>query len=204
MSNWLVSSLWPGLTVWCALFVSDYALTITCARLYLSGANNKIVIEGSYEITPYFQKDIDSLRLISPRFLFALFWIAGLITIMWLLTRQSQPEPYDFILGVLILTQLTIHVRHLRNLFLFRAILNTDWVRGRIEYSRQLSLRASAAELLTFSGMFFLLFAFTFSWFILGGATGCLSMAIKHRRLASKIPASKATQELKAAIPQGD
>lgn len=189
MSNFFLRSLWPGLLVWIVLYVSDYALTITAARLYRKGVNEKIVFEGSYEITPYFQKDIDSLRLISPRFLVALLWIAGLLTFSWLFFARSQPELYEFMLGLMILVQLSIHTRHLRNLFLFRAITKTNGITGRIEYSRALMLRMSSTESLIFSGMFLILFAFTQSWFILGGAVGCLSLAAKHFRLARKCSA---------------
>jgi hypothetical protein len=186
LSNFFLRSLWPGLLVWIVLYVSDYALTITAARLYRKGVNEKIVFEGSYEITPYFQKDIDSLRLISPRFLVALLWIAGLLAVSWLFFAQSQPELYEFMLGLMILVQLSIHTRHLRNLFLFRAITKTSGITGRIEYSRALMLRMSSTESLIFSGMFLILFAFTQSWFILGGAVGCLALAAKHFRLARK------------------
>jgi hypothetical protein len=189
LSNFFLRSLWPGLLVWIVLYVSDYALTITAARLYRKGVNEKIVFEGSYEITPYFQKDIDSLRLISPRFLVALLWIAGLLTFSWLFFARSQPELYEFMLGLMILVQLSIHTRHLRNLFLFRAITKTSGITGRIEYSRALMLRMSSTESLIFSGMFLILFAFTQSWFILGGAVGCLSLAAKHFRLARKCSA---------------
>src|SRR5260370_42439602 len=79
--------------------------------------------------------------------------------------------------------QLAVHTRHLGNLLLFRAIIKTDQIRGRIEYLRLLLLRTSAAELLSFSGLFFLLFVFTKDWVMLGVASSCLSTAAKHRRL---------------------
>jgi hypothetical protein len=190
LSNVFLNSLWPGLSVFIVLYVCDYALTITSARLYRSGASEKIVFEGSYEITPLFQKDVDSLRLVSPRFLAALALSGGLLAGSWLLSAQSQPEWYEFVLGVMILVQLSIHTRHLRNLFLFRTINKTGEVRGRIEYSRGLLLRMSSAEALIFSVLYLILFAFTLSWFILGGAIGCLSVAAKHRSLSRKCLAS--------------
>jgi hypothetical protein len=174
---------WAGLAVWAALFVSDYALTITCARLYQNGVRDKIVFEGSYEITPYFQRDIDSLRRLSPRFVLALLWSSVVLFVLWRLVGQSTPEMYSFFLGAMILVQLAIHMRHFRNLFLFRAAAS-DAVRGRIEYSRRVILRSSSFELLEFSGLFLALFAFTHSWFVLGGGMGCLSVAGKHWRLA--------------------
>ena len=69
MQNPFFVNAWPGVAVWIALYVSDYVLTVKCARLYKSGAHEKVVVEGSYELTAYFQRDIDSLRLFSPRFI---------------------------------------------------------------------------------------------------------------------------------------
>lgn len=177
-----LQNFWVGLTVWAALFVSDYALTIRCARLYQNGVRDKITFEGSYEITPHFQRDIDSLRRVSPRFLLSLVWTSALLFLAWRFVGQSTPEMYCFLLGALILVQFAVHMRHFRNLFLFRAALS-DAIRGRIEYSRRVLLRSSALELAEFSVLFFALFAFTQSWFVLGGGVGCLIVAAKHWRL---------------------
>jgi hypothetical protein len=57
---------WPGLLLWAAVYSSDYAATILSARLYRAKAKEHLVFEGSYEVTPYFQKDVDSLRWVSP------------------------------------------------------------------------------------------------------------------------------------------
>jgi hypothetical protein len=190
LSNFFLSSPWPGLLVCTVLYVCDYTLTIICARLYRGGVNQKFVFEGSYEITPLFQKDVDSLRRVSPRFLATLILCGSLLAVSWLLSAQLQPELYEFVLGVMILVQLSVHSRHLRNLFLFRAVNNTDEVHGRLEYSRALLLRMSAVEALIFSALYLILFAFTQSWFILGGAIGCLSVAAKHRSLSRKCLAS--------------
>jgi hypothetical protein len=69
---------------------------------------------------------------------------------------------------------------------MFRAMGKSDCVRGRIEYSRPFILQMSSDELFIFSAFFLLLFVFTQSWFVLGGAMSCFSTAIKHRRLAQK------------------
>jgi hypothetical protein len=182
------------------LYVCDYALTITCARLYRRSVNEKLVFEGSYETTPLFQKDVDSLRRLSPRFIAALILCGNLLAGSWLLSAQSQPELYEFLLGVMILVQVSIHTRHGRNLFLFRAMNKTDEVRGRIEYSRSLLLRMSSVEHFIFSALYLILFAFTQSWFIFGGAVGCLSLAAKHRSLARK---RLATAPAAVQSPQG-
>jgi hypothetical protein len=198
--SFFFSSLWPSLTVWVLLYISDYTLTLTCARLYRAGVCEKLVFEGSFELNPIFQKDINSLRRFSPRFLALLFITSGMLATIWFLSAQSVPELYLFASGSMILLELTVHTRHLRNLFMFRAMLKSDYVRGRIEYSRPFILQVSANELFVFSAMFLLLFVFTQSWFVLGGAATCLSTALKHRRLAQK-EASKAVVALQPESP---
>jgi len=78
-------------------------------------------------------------------------------------------------------------MRHFRNLVIFRSINNTDLIRGRIEYSRPAVLRASSWECFAFSGFYLTLFAFTGSWFILGGVAACFSLGVKHRKLVAKL-----------------
>ena len=185
-------SLWPGLLLWVVLYVSDYFFTIACARMYR--AQDKIVFEGSFEITPAFQNDVNALRFVSPRFLLALGVSVALLSTLWWLTRQPPfwTDGYVFALGALILLELTIHVRHLRNWFLFRTAFGPDGVAGRLEYPRGILLRTSAFELLVFAGLFSVLFLLTASWFMLGGVTTCLVTAWKHFRLARKHAASRA------------
>jgi hypothetical protein len=187
VESFFFASVWPGLIVWTALYISDYALTLTCARLYKRAASAKIVFEGSFEITPYFQRDIDSLRVISPRFVAALFISLAYLAGVWWFAVESSPALYEFVVGLLVSTELAVHHRHIRNLFLFRAIANNgDALQGRIRYPRPLMLRMSSVEKVAFAGLFAILFAFTLSWFLLGGAIGCLSVAFKHLRLAQK------------------
>ena len=192
MPSFLFDNFWPGMAVWSLLYISDYALTIICARLYR--AQETIIFEGSYELTPFFQRDIDSLRVVSPRFVFILLLTLSMLGFLWILNKQSPaPELWQLVLGLLIVVQLAIHTRHLRNLLLFRSIKYTDLVRGRIEYARALTLRMSSLECFAFSVLFLVLFIFTRSWFILGGAIGCFSLAIKHRKLARKLRSSLTT-----------
>lgn len=186
MPNFLFEHAWPGMVVWGLLYISDYALTTVCARLY--GRQETIVFEGSYEITPFYQRDIDSLRVVSPRFIFILLLTLGGLGFLWILNKSSPaPELWQFVLGVLVGAQLAVHMRHLRNLVLLRSINHTKLVRGHIEYGRSVILRASSWECFAFSGFFLTLFAFTRSWFILGGALACFSLGVRHRRLAGRL-----------------
>lgn len=186
---------WPGLTLWVALYVSDYALTIVCARMYR--AQDQVILEGSFEITPAFQADVNALKVVSRRFLLALCVSTAALWLLWQLTLlpPGWPEAYPFALGALILPELVVHVRHLRNWFLFRKALGAGGVRGRLEYPRGIILRMSALEFLAFAGVFCVLYAATTSWFILGGTLACAVTAWRHLRLAQKQADSKATTD---------
>lgn len=114
MTDFFRESPWPGLILWVALFVSDYAFTIAGARTYR--AHEKIVFEGSVEITPLYQADVDELRRVSPRFLSVPVLIAALIWLMWQVTELTvgYSEAYPFFLGMFIGLQVAVHIRHSR------------------------------------------------------------------------------------------
>jgi len=181
------ASPWPGLVMWAVLYTSDLVFTMTCARLYQQGAREFVRFEGSYEITPYYQNDVDRLRLFSPRFFAALAATCALQGLMWYLTMSTGilPDVYVFAVGAMVLTELTIHVRHVRNLFLFRALVSGDGgITGHIEYPRPIMLRLSAIEIAAFAGLYAILYIVTESWFLLGGTVACLSLAINHLKLS--------------------
>ena len=179
----LVSTPWPGIVLWTVLYCSDYLLTLAGARLYRQGVSEIIVLEGSYELTPTFQRDIDALRLISPRFLICL---PVTDVLLWLLWRSDESYTYVFVLGMLVCIELMIHARHARNLLLFRAVARGRGIRGRIEYAREHILTQSSLELLSFSLVFAMLFAFTGSAFVAGGSVGCAAIAGSHWTLARR------------------
>jgi hypothetical protein len=179
----LLRTPWPGIVLWSGLYCSDWLLTLTCARLYRMRVSDTIVFEGSYEITPLYQSDIDSLRGVSPRFLIVL-GVSALF--LWWVWRDSESGLYAFVLGALVCVELVVHIRHLRNLFLFREIARKQSVRGRIEYKRDLLLFASSFEILSFAVLFIVVFAFSGSRFVLGGAIGSASLAVQHWMFARK------------------
>jgi hypothetical protein len=190
MLDFFVDRLWPGIAAWTVLYISDYAMTIWCASLYQKHVRQTITFEGSYELTPVYQRDVDALRRVSPRFVVALGSSVAVLALLWVFVRASLPLLYAFVLGALLLLEVTVHVRHVRNLSMFRDIAKGGSIHGRIEYSRPMVLRMSAVELVAFSGMYFVIFLFTQSWFVLGGAAACVSTARKHFMLARKSAAS--------------
>jgi hypothetical protein len=180
--------LWPVL--WAGLYISDYCFTIACARLYQ--AQSTVVFEGSYEITPIFQADVNALRRVSPRFVAIL--VASTVYVWWLARLGSAWETRDVFavaIGALVLIQVTVHLRHLRNWFLLRAV-HRGSITGHIDYSRGVVLRGSAFELLSFSVVYACLFVVTRDLFVLGGAIACAVLSVNHYWLARRHDARRA------------
>src|SRR4029434_7448157 len=176
----LTDTLWPGVLLWVVLYISDYWCTLTCARMYRGGVQHVVAFEGSYELTPYYQKDVDALRRMSPRFVVTLVASVSVLVALWTVSRQEAASAYAFGLGALVLVEAAVHVRHVRNLYIFRRILAHGGVSGRIEYARSFALGLSGLELLGFA------FAYLAAWlaepnaFLAGGGFGCRSLGAQH------------------------
>ena len=176
----VVETSWAGPMLWAVLYVSDHGLTLAGARRYRIQEN--IVFEGSYEITPMFQAEVDALRGVSPRFLAMLLMSTAYL---WLVRGVAGPSTlYIVVLGAMVLVEGTVHMRHLRNWFLFAK--GAGVFRGQITYPRRLLLTMSAFELLLFAGLYASLFAVTGSAFILGGSLACGVLSLNHYRLARR------------------
>ena len=91
---------------------------------------------------------------------------------------------FSVLWGGLVLSQFAIHLRHLRNLILFRYASRSIDIQGRIQYARWLLLRLSSIEFFGFGLMFSLAYLFSGSLVILGGAVFCLRIALRHLLLS--------------------
>lgn len=85
MESWPATSPWPGVVLWIILYISDYYLTLYWARGFREIRHFQF--EGSFELTPQYQKDIDGLKPISKLHItllvaaltFSLFFLGGAI-----------------------------------------------------------------------------------------------------------------------------
>ena len=186
----LIEHWWLGPLVTAVVYVSDYYLTIRSARLYHAGGKNYMSVEGSYELNPTYEADIDSLRLLSPKLLLTVVVTTAFLLMVWLLsvywTALLPVEFYFFALGAFICLQGPIHIRHLQNMVLFRHALTGEGVSGSVHFDRWLSLDISAAGLWVASAFFLLWFLLTGSWFLLGGTMSCAIVALKQRQLSKQ------------------
>lgn len=186
--TFFVSNIVLAILFWAIVYTSDYFCTIYAARLYLEGANQHFGFGGSLELSPYYQKDIDHLKTISPRFVLMLILTSAIVLGIWMLSVPilNLPGLFSFMLGALVLMEAAIHVRHFRNIFLFRNARQGNGIAGKIEYERWLVLQSSAVEFLGFAIIYLFALFVSGSWFFAGGAAGCLSVGIRHWMWGSK------------------
>jgi hypothetical protein len=78
----LVNNVWLAIAVWIIVYTLNYQLTITSAKLYQAGAKDYFRIEGSVELTPIYQKDVDALRRFSTRALGIVIFFSLLLAAM--------------------------------------------------------------------------------------------------------------------------
>lgn len=178
-----------ALIVWIVIYAGDYYLTIYGARLYLANGKDHLSIQGSYELTPTFQKDVDNLRLVSPRFFAFVVLSSILIGFVWFLSVRvlEIPEFYVFLLGGLMLREAVVHIRHWRNITTFRLAAQPHAMQGTISYSQWTSYRMSAMELFVFAVLYLLIGLTVSSWFLLGGAFACVVLSIQHQIRARRV-----------------
>lgn len=187
MEFWLASSPWPGVILWIILYISDYYLTIFSARGFRETGHFQFEV---FELTPQFQTEINALKPISKLHITLLFLYSLLIIFIWWFTRRLPLFPWTYLLylGMFLLMEVVIHLRHLRNVSLIREIRRSknDGIEGQIFYRKWFSYRMSAAEFYTFSALFLIIAILSYSAFFLGGAMMCFAIGIKHSRLAKK------------------
>jgi len=180
--DYLTGNLWISMTAWAVMYVLDYYLTVAGAALAAGGADRHVVFEKGYELTPYFQRDVSLLRRLSPRFLTMLLLSCLIMGGLWFLfVRLENARPvFELVLGLYLLVELVIFIRHMSNLCLFRHLKASEGVEGSIRYARWLSLKLSAGQFLTYAGCFIMLWLLTGRWFFVGGVLGCLFVGLQH------------------------
>jgi hypothetical protein len=186
MQYWLATNPLYGVVLWIILYTSDYYLTLYSARGFREIGHFQF--EGSFELTPQYQKDIDNLRPVSRLHLILLVAYSGLILILWWITRLSAflEWSYPLYLGMFLLLEVAVHLRHLRNIALIREIKRNGGVEGQVIYRKWFSYRISASELYLHATLFLLIAVLTYSLFFLGGAIMCYGMGFRHSRMAKK------------------
>lgn len=139
MTYWLSTSPWYGIILWVILYTSDYYLILYSARGFREVGHFQF--EGSFELTPRFQKDIDSCTPGSRRHVIALFLSSLLLALIWCLTGLNFyfELAYLLFLGMFLLKEVAIHLRHLRNMSLIHTARKYGGIEGQISYKKWFS-----------------------------------------------------------------
>lgn len=194
--EWALGNLWFAILFWMLLYVSDYILTIVGARLRAARSRHRVATEGSYELNTYFVSDVDKQRLVSVRFLFALTWSTLLIALIWFLSHadRSLLVFFELAFGGVILLELTIHMRHVRNIFSFHRQTHAGEMDGGVRFSRRYVYWVSALDLVLFASLYLILYLLIGRVFFVGGALSCGVLAIRHRLRMRREPLLTAPQ----------
>src|SRR5215203_6850626 len=130
----LMTSPWYGVILWIILYISDYYLTIYSARGFREIGHFQF--ENSMELTPQFQNDVNNLNPISKRHILMLILSSLIIPIVWWITRLSiyMEWTYSLYLGMFLVLEVAVHLRHLRNIAIIREIRRNGGVEGQIFY----------------------------------------------------------------------
>jgi hypothetical protein len=191
--NQFLNHAWLAVGAWAVIYCSDYFLTHAAARLYQAGVTKHFVFAGGYELNPHYQEEVALLRRFSFRFFLDLVAYSAFLLIIH---APEIPELFAFVWGMYVGAQFPAHIRHFRNLVLFRHALRSEGMAGRIEYQHWLSLRLSSIDILSFAVFYVVLFLICDSYAFLGGAAGCLLLGLQQFRSSRKREQAQAQAEV--------
>lgn len=186
MENYLAVSPIPGMVLWIILYISDYYLTLISARGFREV--DVFRFEGSLELTPQFQKDINEQNHFSKRHISYLIIYTLVVLIFWFLAVWYLKADwlYLFYLGAFLLLEVAVHFRHFRNLRQISLLKKIGGVEGSVIFRKRFSYMLSAFDLYSFAVLFLLVSVLTFSPFFLGGMLTCFATGYRHMSYARR------------------
>jgi hypothetical protein len=179
----LLANPWYAAALVLAVYIFGYAVALFEARLYLAGVDEHILYRGGYPLEREYADAWGRRRPASWRFLALLVLMAVAIPLVGQVATQrfSQPQLFLAIVGGLVLVDAAESLEHLRNIALFRAVLDGDSVTGKIELARRATLTMRYVEWYSLTAIFLLIAVVAGSWFCAGGALGCVVAAQRLR-----------------------
>lgn len=173
------------------MYIFDYSATLWFARLYRNSPNRHITFEGGVEMNPVFEKDIASLRWVSPRFLVLLCVMTALLVFLGRLSPAGMG--FEFVLGAVLLLWTFMDLRHIRNMFFYLHLhLRPASMDGQIKQSYWLSQRLISYDAFAYGLIYAVAWLASPRLFFIGGALVCFMLALRHFLLANRVPRVKA------------
>jgi hypothetical protein len=177
MEHWFILTPWYSLLAWTFIYLSDYWFTIEVVRMYRT--NPHFEFEGSQ--TRHFEQNMDALKPISTRHIMLLLLTnIVLFGLWWFFNAIHFLSGYVFFLGMFILMEAGVHLRHLRSYFMLAQNRARGGLDGKLSYRRWFVFGNSAFDFLCLAILFLFTALITSSIFFLGGALSSLALALNH------------------------
>ena len=171
-----------------AAFFADYLLTHLGARAS-QRVRDRWSVEGSYEMNPTWERQIDSGRLLGLRVFVVPALLAALLAavrlLSWVGGELVDPAFFAFAVGSIALLQAPVLMVHAANLQTFRDLADPTAVEGGVRYRRWFVYSQGAAHLVRFAVLWLVLWLPSQQAFFLGGALACLIFARRLTRLGT-------------------
>ena len=187
-------------------FLADYVLTHLGARA-AEGVRDRWRVEGSYEMNPTWERQIDSGRWFSWRAVLVVLVIVGALgalrVLAGLVDVYADPAWFAFATGVMLLLQAPILMLHVANLHTFRVLADPTAIEGAIVYRRWFVYRQGMVYLAGFAVLWLLLWLPSHQAFFLGGALSCGLWARRMAQFgtAARQPTAKPAPHAAGADP---
>ncbi|MCJ7825511.1 MAG: hypothetical protein MUP44_11480 [Anaerolineales bacterium] len=182
-----ISTLLISLLFWVVTYSLDNALTIwTGKALRQSPLAGSITFEGSLELNPIFESEVEQTRRFGPRFRFMLIASSIYLALAWYFSNSviGSDGLSSFAFGALFLLEAAVIIRHIQNDAIIRAANDGFSLQGTLHTPRPVSYRMSAAHFFGFASLFLILGILTRSWFIFGGSFACGIQSYRNSRQA--------------------
>jgi len=185
-------------------FAADWLLTHAGAKA-AALVKDRLAFEGSYELNPTWQAQIDAGQRFSWRAVgvgIALVFLGGLGR---LLVESAEIDEAFFAAGVgaIMLLQTPILMQHAANLQTFRSLRRPGAVEGALRQSRRFTYEQASWTFVRYAVLWLLLWVPSQQAFFLGGAAACVGIAIRFRRLGRAAGAASQADAPGMADPQG-
>ncbi len=184
----LLDSLPIVIGLWVIVYCADYYLTLHGRSLWLQNAQAFIKFGGSYELNPYYQKDIDANQHVSRRFLFML--IFGVVWMVFVYAGTLYLKLQAFFpaaVGFLVLPEMVVISTHVQNIRLFSAAAVAGAVEGQISQARWVSVDGTAWKFGYWAAIFLTLALLTAQWFFVGGVMSCFWTFVRYQRYSKQL-----------------
>jgi hypothetical protein len=179
----LIDQVWIAIVLCVVLYVGDHYLGLYEAYLYHNHVHAYMVFNGRYDGYEKMAEPDNRMWSPSTSFLIVLAVVSLGIYASWfaLVKQFGRIELFSFVLGGLILFRVAICLIHFRRVSLFRFALRSGEMKGKLEYSKELTSTLVYVELFGFAFLYLLLFIIQGGWFLLGGILTCFIAASRHR-----------------------